>query len=218
MANKRPARVATGQSEDRSDDEDAFWWRVNIGAICYWAAHWLAVVSLLHLFSWPLIGQSSFLLASDWSAILSPGLWLAAAVIPVLQCCRHRLMPPACAACCSSQDDCGTLINTHRLWWTRRICSEMRRGFDAGYVRARGSWWRQHRHKMQWLDLKWRLHRAEVIITSLTGKKKSFIRNSFPSCAEHLSQLIFILSRCFWKLRHYLSVSLLSISHLWCWV
>ena len=81
---------------------------------------------------------ASFLLASDWSAILSLGLWLAAAVIPVLQCCRHRLMPPACAACCSSQDDCGTLINTHRLWWTRRICSEMRRGFDAGYVRASG--------------------------------------------------------------------------------
>ena len=34
--------VMTDQSEASSDDEDAFWWRVNIGAICYWAAHWAA--------------------------------------------------------------------------------------------------------------------------------------------------------------------------------
>lgn len=39
--NQRPGSMMTDQSEAQSDDEDAFWWRVNIGVICYWAAHWL---------------------------------------------------------------------------------------------------------------------------------------------------------------------------------
>ena len=126
----------------QSDDEDAFWWRVNIGAICYWAAHWRAAVSLL-------------------------------------QCCRHRLMSTACAAqqpirgqypghvthidqseatidncaaCCSPCEDCGTLINTGDLWWTRNICPEMSESLwcpEPGCLKA--SRWRQQRHRCRGL-------------------------------------------------------------------
>ena len=45
--NQRPGSMMTDQSEARSDDEDAFWWRVNIGVICYWVAHWLLVHTAL---------------------------------------------------------------------------------------------------------------------------------------------------------------------------
>ena len=143
--NQRPGSMMTDQLEARSDDEDAFWWRVNIGAICYWAAHWLAVVSLLHLRSWPLIGQYR-------SRDTNTGLWLAAAVL------QTQTNGP-CMSCMLQ----FTRWLQHINKYTETLMSDghgafvQNWGFNAGHVRASGHWMTSVSTQMQWLDLKWRL-------------------------------------------------------------
>ena len=191
--NQRPGGMMTDQSEAQSDDEDAFWWRVNIGVICYWAAHWLCAVR---------------------------------AAVSLLQCCRHRLMSPACAACCSPHDHCGTLINTHRPWWTRNICSEMR-GFDAGSMCLKTSAWRQHRHRCSGLTSNGDTERRVwLILLGLntfdweTGKRNNdYLLPEIHSRAGGTLVLIdFILSWYFWRMKTLFVSRSNLISHLRCWV
>ena len=83
-------------------------------------------------------GHVTLILASDW----------------LLQCCRHRLMAPAWAACCSSQDDCSTLINTQRLWCLMDMAHLFRdEALMPDICESLGAL-NDVRTQMQWLDLK----------------------------------------------------------------